>query len=188
VRWADSFSIFLTDSLDNAIHCAAGPGLRNECLDFMNSRAGEPFPVGIAYLTIGYALPSKYVLHCVGPAAQYRGHEQPEELRACYHSCLSTSQSHGDIHSIAFCCISTGVFGYPAPEACEVAFKSVMEWLENNAETNKIEHIVFNVFTERDWEIYQSLGEKMFRLEEKEEEGEVEEYKLTLERSQGSEL
>lgn len=163
-------SICLIDLVDNAIHCAAGPGLRNHCLDFMNSRDREPFPVGVAYLTPGYALPSRYVLHCVGPAAQYRGHEQPEELRSCYHSCLSTSQSHGDIHSIAFCCISTGVFGYPALPACEMAFKSVMEWLENQAGSCRIDHIIFNVFTLRDWEIYQSVGEKMFGLKEEEKE------------------
>lgn len=170
-----SSNLCLTCHSDNAIHCAAGPGLRNECLDFMHARDQEPFPVGVAYLTAGYALPSRYVLHCVGPAAQYPGHEQPEELKSCYHSCLSTSQSHRDIHSVAFCCISTGVFGYPAEAACEVALQSVMEWLESNKETNRIEHIIFNVFTKRDLEIYQSFGEKMFQVEIKEEKGKEEE-------------
>jgi hypothetical protein len=67
------------------------------------------------------------------------------------------------------------VFGYPAEAACEVALQSVMEWLESNKETNRIEHIIFNVFTKRDLEIYQSFGEKMLRVEIKEEHGKEEE-------------
>lgn len=149
--------------LDNAIHCAAGPGLRNECLEMMSARGNEPYPVGVAYLSKAYALPSRYVLHCVGPAARYPGHEQPLELRACYESCLDSAQAAGDIHSIAFCCISTGVFGYPNEAACEVALRCVIEWLDNHPIGNRIEHIVFNVFLEKDWEIYHRLGAQILK-------------------------
>ena len=147
--------LFLLLLLDNAIHCGAGPGLRNECIEFMESRNHEPFPVGIAYLTRGYALPSDYVLHCVGPAARYPGDEQPEELKACYLSCLDTASNSG-IRSIAFCCISTGVFGYPQESACQLALQTVLEWAQNHP--NQMDSIVFNVFTERDWLLYNHYG------------------------------
>lgn len=121
----------------------------------MESRNYEPFPVGIAFLTQGYALPSKYVLHCVGPAAEYQGQEQPEELKSCYISCLDTAKNSG-IRSIAFCCISTGIFGYPQEAACQLALQTVYEWIQNNP--NQLDCIVFNVFTEKDWLIYNHYG------------------------------
>jgi O-acetyl-ADP-ribose deacetylase (regulator of RNase III) len=142
--------------LDNAIHCAAGPALRNECRHFMESRGNEVFPVGIAVLTRAYSLPSDFVLHCVGPCASYPNQEQPEELSSCYRSCLDLAREN-NLTSVAFCCISTGLFGYPAKPATLVALTTVKEWLEINS-GYPMERVVFNVFTEKDLLLYQELG------------------------------
>lgn len=121
----------------------------------MESRNHEPFPVGVAHLTRAYALPCKYVLHCVGPAAEYEGHEQPEELKSCYISCLNTAMNAG-LRSIAFCCISTGIFGYNPASACQLALQTVYEWIQNNP--NQMDTIVFDVFTDNDWNLYNHYG------------------------------
>ena len=124
----------------------------------MTSRANAPFPVGEVLVTPAYALPCTHVLHCVGPAAEYPDHEQPVALTACYTNLLDAAAAH-DMRSIAFCCISTGVFGYPAESAARVALSAVKKWLLDHAEEDhSLERIVFNVFTSNDHTIYSTLG------------------------------
>jgi len=144
--------------IDNAIHSGAGVLLRDDCYKIMQLQ-NMPEPTGNAKITRGYNLPAKYVLHTVGPIIENKvTPDQEKELENCYTSCLEMCKNMGDIESIAFCCISTGVFGYPQKEASEVAYRTVLNWLKNNP--GVLKNIVFNVFTQRDLELYSRLSGK----------------------------
>ena len=140
--------------IDNAIHTFAGVQLRAECARVMREQ-GHVEPTGMAKVTPAFNLPSKWVIHTVGPII---GGGRPtgcdRALLACsYRSCLDSARAIG-AESIAFCCISTGVFGYPQDEAAAVAVETVGEWLD--AEGSGL-HVVFDVFGERDEAIYHGL-------------------------------
>lgn len=113
--------------IDNAIHSAAGPQLRDDC-EAVRSLQGELEDTGNAKITRAYNLPSRFVLHTVGPIVP-RGttltKQQKEELAACYISCLELADEMEDIKTIAFCAISTGVFGFPKTEAARIAVHTV---------------------------------------------------------------
>ena len=141
--------------IDNAIHCGAGPRLRIACRE-LKGPSNRPEPTGRAQITPAFRLPSDFVLHTVGPIAQYKGHEQPELLASCYDQCLSVSASN-TVRSVAFCCISTGVFGYPAAAAAKVAAMTVKAWLLDPSHAGCMDRVVFNVFTPQDLEIYRTL-------------------------------
>ncbi len=140
--------------IDNVIHSCAGPRLRDDCAKIMRLQ-GHPEDTGQAKLTRAYHLPSRYVAHTVGPivaAGQPTGRQQ-EQLADCYRNILDACSSWGDIRSVAFCCISTGVFGYPQDEAAEVAVRSVEAWRWDNP-ASPIAMVIFNVFRDDDLEIY----------------------------------
>jgi len=113
--------------IDNVIHDKAGPRLRMECRQFMLQQKHLEH-TGKAKITKAYCLPSDHVLHTVGPIAEYRGHEQPGLLASSYTECLKLAKEHNQ-RTIAFCCISTGVFGYPQLPAAKVALTTVRNWL-----------------------------------------------------------
>lgn len=143
--------------IDNAIHSAAGPQLRNDC-EIIISLQGEPEETGQAKITRGYNLPSKYILHTVGPIVSSGSNPtilQKNQLESCYISCLELAAQMGNIKSIAFCAISTGVFGYPKTEAAEIAVQTVNKWIINNPDT--FEKVIFNVFSMDDYHIYSKL-------------------------------
>lgn len=103
-------------------------------------------------MTKGYNLPAKYVIHTVGPIIyEDITDKQREELKNCYIHSLQLAKEN-NIKEIAFPCISTGEFRFPKEEACQIAIKAVKEYLKEN--TNYFEKIVFNVFTEEDYRIY----------------------------------
>jgi O-acetyl-ADP-ribose deacetylase (regulator of RNase III) len=108
--------------VDGAIHRAAGPGLDAEC------RALGGCPTGSARITGGYDLPAGHVIHVVGPV--WRGGQQgePELLASCYREALRLADEHS-LETVAFPCISTGVFGYPHAAACDIAVGTVSEWV-----------------------------------------------------------
>ncbi len=108
--------------VDGAIHRAAGPGLLAEC------RSLGGCPTGEARLTGGHRLPARHVIHTVGPVYEGGGAGEDELLRSCYRESLRLAAEAGS-RSVAFPCVSTGVFGYPKAEACEVAVSAVAEWL-----------------------------------------------------------
>lgn len=140
--------------IDNAIHSAAGVQLRLECDRLMRAQ-GHPEPTGRAKVTQGYNLPAQYVLHTVGPIV--RGGKptptQEMELTECYRSCLVLADAHG-LASIAFCCISTGEFGFPQERAAEIAVETVIDCLKT---TSHIQTVTFNVFKDEDLFIYKGL-------------------------------
>ena len=140
--------------IDNAIHSAAGVQLRLECDRLMRVQ-GHPEPTGCAKITKGYNLPARYVLHTVRPIV---GNAQPtlkqeQELADCYRSCLSLASAHG-LSSVAFCCISTGEFGFPQEQAAQIAVETVINCLKT---TSHIQTVVFNVFKDEDLSIYRGL-------------------------------
>lgn len=140
--------------IDNAIHTYAGVQLRMEC-DKLMKEQGHEEPTGTAKVTGAYNLPSKYIVHTVGPIAN--GNPTPEhkrELASCYESCLDAAAKH-DMHSIAFCGISTGVFGFPEKEASQIAVDTVKAWLANHPETDMT--VVFNVFSKNGEQLYEDL-------------------------------
>ncbi|EXI89802.1 MAG: O-acetyl-ADP-ribose deacetylase [Candidatus Accumulibacter regalis] len=143
--------------IDNAIHTAAGVQLRDDC-DAIMRRQGFPEPTGQAKITRAYNLPSKFVLHTVGPIVSDSLDEESErQLREVYTNCLELSAAMPQIRSVAFCCVSTGVFGYPQAEAAEAAFSTVISWLQQHAAD--LDHVVFNVFTDKDCALYKKLME-----------------------------
>ncbi len=139
--------------IDNCIHTFAGIQLRFECAQLMREQ-GRSEPTGKAKITAAYNLPCEYVIHTVGPIIQRSVTDKArEQLAGCYRSSLRAADSRG-ADSIAFCCISTGVFHFPNNEAAEIAVRTVMDYLDENQSPAKV---VFNVFSDRDFEIYNSL-------------------------------
>jgi len=142
--------------IDNAIHIVAGPRLREDCHRIIQYQ-GHPEPTGTAKVTRGYYLPSRFVLHTVGPMVP-DGHptiEQRAQLAGCYESCLDVAADLG-LRSVAFCAISTGVFGYPKVEAAGVALNAVRRWLDRHA--GAVDDVVFDVFSEGDEAAYVGPG------------------------------
>ena len=137
--------------IDNAIHTFAGIQLRRDCNEIMQKQ-GHNEPTGQAKITSAYNLPCDYVIHTVGPIVNGRlTQEDCELLKSCYLSCLKLAEENG-CRSIAFCCISTGVFGFPQKEAAQIAVKTVKEYQKEH----KIE-VIFNVFKDSDKQIYREL-------------------------------
>lgn len=137
--------------IDNAIHAFAGVQLRLQCVEIMENQ-GFAEPTGQAKITPAYNLPCDYVIHTVGPIVQGKlTAKHCELLENCYRSCLETAVKNG-MASIAFCCISTGVFGFPQKEAADIAVRTVQDFQRYN----EIK-VIFNVFKESDDKIYRQL-------------------------------
>ena len=135
--------------IDNAIHSAAGLQLRDECFRLMEAQ-GYPEPNGRAKLTGGYNLPARHVLHTVGPIVRGRVTQRDrEELASCYRACLELAAERG-LHSVAFCCISTGEFHFPNQEAAEIAVRTVREFLEQQREKGAVQGRMERVSPEED--------------------------------------
>jgi O-acetyl-ADP-ribose deacetylase (regulator of RNase III) len=138
--------------IDNVIHSAAGLQLREECASIMRAQGHEE-PTGQAKITKGYNLPAKHVLHTVGPIIEGPLTEKDRELLAsCYRSCLKLAEENR-LKSVAFCCISTGVFRFPKEEAARIAVSAVRGYLEKGT----IEKVIFCVHGEENLRIYQNL-------------------------------
>lgn len=139
--------------IDNAIHSAAGLQLREECSRIMKKQGYEE-PTGQAKITAAYNLPSKYVIHTVGPIIIGRLEQRDcEQLASCYQSCLEMAERN-KVKSIAFCCISTGEYRFPADKAAEIAIHTVQEYLSNSKSEIKV---IFNVFKESDETFYRRI-------------------------------
>lgn len=136
--------------IDNAIHTFAGVQLRLRCAELM-AEQGYSEPTGMAKVTEAFNLPSKRIIHTVGPIAEGFATETDKALLAnCYTACLNAAVDSG-CRSIAFCCISTGVFGFPQEEATSIAIATVKGWLATHDQSIEV---VFNVFAEKDEKLY----------------------------------
>ena len=139
--------------IDNIIHTMAGVQLRLACHEIMRKQGHEE-PTGQAKITPGFNLPAKYVLHTVGPIIDDELTAGEEELLAsCYRSCLEAAARKG-LCSIAFCCISTGVFRFPPERAAEITVYTVREFLQA---PGSLRRVIFNVFKDSDLIIYRHL-------------------------------
>ena len=139
--------------IDNAIHTFAGIQLRRDCNEIMHEQ-GHDEPTGQAKITPAYNLPCRYIIHTVGPIVNGKLNEQHcELLKSCYLSCLKLAEENG-VDSIAFCCISTGVFRFPQREAAQIAVDTVKKY---KAEMNSNIKVIFNVFKDDDYIIYNEL-------------------------------
>lgn len=139
--------------IDNVIHSRAGVQVRLDCSKIMGAQ-GEAEPAGCAKITLAYNLPSKYIIHTVGPMVGLRVTEEDRRvLRNCYLSSLNLAKEM-KIHTIAFCCISTGIFSFPNDEAAAVAVGAVKNWL---LETGYDMRIIFDVFLDKDLAIYEDV-------------------------------
>ncbi|XP_067242682.1 ADP-ribose glycohydrolase MACROD2 isoform X2 [Chanodichthys erythropterus] len=132
--------------VDGCIHRAAGHLLFEECHSLNGCDTGK------AKITCGYDLPAKYVIHTVGPIARGNvGQSQKDDLASCYNNSLQLMKDN-NLRSVAFPCISTGIYGFPNEPAAEIALKTVHDWIEANQK--KIDRVIFCVFLETDYEIY----------------------------------
>ena len=146
--------------IDNCIQTFAGIQMRAECARQMTElrlRLGADYeqPTAVPMLTDGYNLPARKVIHIVGPIVDGRltvNHEK--ELADCYINVLDMCAENG-VKSVAFCCISTGVFRFPNARAAEIAVKAVKKWLNENE--GKLERVIFNVFKDEDRVLYEKL-------------------------------
>ena len=131
----------------------SGVQLRLACNELMQAQEEEE-PAGRAKITPGFNLPAKYVLHTVGPIVGEEVTAEDERLLASfYRSCLEVA-GEKELQSVAFCCISTGVFRFPQERAAEIAVGTVKECL---AEGSSVRRVIFNVFKDSDLEIYRKL-------------------------------
>jgi O-acetyl-ADP-ribose deacetylase (regulator of RNase III) len=146
------------ECIDNVIHTWAGPRVREDCNTIMRIQSGRE-GTGRAKVTRGYNLPSRYILHTVGPivtgSSGQVSAEHEQQLASCYSACLELATRVPTIRSVAFCCISTGVFGFPQGPAARVAVNTVQQWLADHP--NSLDLVVFNVFGHKDYALYQSL-------------------------------
>ena len=144
--------------IDNCIHSFAGVQLRAECarkMDELRKKYGEDYeqPTAVPMLTGAYNLPADHVIHIVGPIVQGAvTPKQDEELASCYSRTLEMCEENS-IRTVAFCAISTGVFGFPQDRACKIAVRTVSDWLSSHE--GSIDKVIFNVFSERNRKLYE---------------------------------
>jgi len=133
--------------VDGAIHLAAGPELLKECRSLNGCMTSK------AKITDGYLLPAEHIIHTVGPI--WRGGEQNEAqlLRQCYQNALRLAVKI-KVHSIAFPCISTGVYGYPLEPAAAIAVSTVRMFCAQHA---GLDEVVFCCFSESALQVYEAL-------------------------------
>ena len=146
--------------IDNCIHSFAGVQLRAECkrqMDALRERYGADYeqPTAVPMLTDAYNLPAKKVIHIVGPIVEYAlTKELEQDLARCYRNTLELCRENG-LRSVAFCCISTGVFRFPPERAAQIAVATVRDWLSEHE--SDMDRVIFNVFSDRSRAIYEQI-------------------------------
>ena len=138
--------------VDGAIHRAAGRELYDACQKVPEVRPGVRCPTGEARITPGFKLPAKFVIHTVGPVYRDGQHGEPEKLANCYRNSLALAAENG-CRSVAFPCISTGVYGYPVEAAARIAVSEVSAFLTSHADMT----IAICCFSDYDRQVYEKL-------------------------------
>jgi O-acetyl-ADP-ribose deacetylase len=138
--------------VDGAIHAAAGPELAAELRKFPGCLTGS------AVITRGYKLPARFVIHAVGPVWRGGGEREADLLESAYETSFRLARDEGSIRTIAFSAISTGVYGFPKPEAAEIALGSML------AHEDEFERIVACVFDEKTAQLYDATLQRLQRL------------------------
>ncbi len=133
--------------VDGAIHSAAGPDLLEEC------RKLNGCPAGQAKITRGYNLPAKYVIHTVGPVWNGGGNNEDALLESCYRNSLTLAVEH-KLKTIAFPAISTGMYRFPQERAAQIAYNTVIHFLEKNDDINEV---IFVCFDQKNYDLYLEL-------------------------------
>ena len=135
--------------VDGCIHRVAGEDLLKECRTLGGCETGQ------SKITKGYKLPAKHIIHTVGPILRKVGENDAKKLlKSCYTTCLELMKEH-ELKTIALCCISTGIYGYPNDKASKVAFNTVVEWMDNNP--GVLDQVIFCIFLPKDLELYTDL-------------------------------
>jgi O-acetyl-ADP-ribose deacetylase (regulator of RNase III) len=134
--------------VDGAIHRAGGPAILDECRQIRARQGG--CDTGQAVITTAGLLPAKYVIHTVGPVWNGGNHGESELLAGCYRNSLQLAVDHG-VKTIAFPNISTGVYGFPKPEAATIAIKTVQQFMAND---NSLDEIIFVCFDDENYSLY----------------------------------
>jgi O-acetyl-ADP-ribose deacetylase (regulator of RNase III) len=137
--------------VDGAIHRAAGSGLLDECRTLGGCETGQ------AKITKGYNLPTKYVIHTVGPVYHGGAQNEPELLYSCYRNTLNLAVQNG-AKTIAFPCISTGVYRYPFDDACKIALRAINDFLRENG---NVDEVLLVCFGDADHKRYNEIFEQM---------------------------
>ncbi|MEM2972452.1 MAG: O-acetyl-ADP-ribose deacetylase [Candidatus Bathyarchaeia archaeon] len=145
--------------VDGAIHRKGGPKILEECKRIRATEYPNGLPTGKAVITTGGNLKAKYVIHTVGPVWHGGTHGEPELLAEAYRNSLKLAISKG-LKTIAFPSISTGAYGYPIEKAGPIAISTVKEFLEKE---DKLEKVVFVLFSKRDFEIYKKTAEELLK-------------------------
>ena len=146
---------------DNIIQSFAGISVRADCVAYMEEQRrihsqDTMQPTAVPMITSAYNLPSKYIIHVVGPiVSPFLTQEHKDQLAQCYRASLDLAAENG-CENIAFCCISTGVFMFPQDKAAEIAVATVKEWLDEHPDSC-MKKVIFNVFKDSDLRIYQRL-------------------------------
>lgn len=147
-------SLLRGGGISNAIHKAAGLGLEKECLAVLSSLGAEELLTGESVLTSAHNLPSKYVIHVVGPVYGRGDGKEAELLRNAYNGCFELARTRG-IRSIAFPAISCGIYGFPKEQAAEIAIETTKNFLIGNAEA--FDEIVFVFVSDEHRNLFERL-------------------------------
>lgn len=145
--------------IDNLEQTMAGVEMRYACWQLMQQQGHEE-PPGQAKITKAYHLPSRYVIHTVGPIVRGTLTETGrQQLASCYRACLDAAEAYG-LRNIAFCCIATGVFGFPRAEAASIAVRTVRNWLDHH-ESASVKQVIFDVYTREDEALYTTILQRL---------------------------
>ncbi|HKB66258.1 MAG TPA: O-acetyl-ADP-ribose deacetylase [Pyrinomonadaceae bacterium] len=143
--------------VDGAIHRIGGPAILAACREIRRTQYPQGLPTGEAVITTGGNLPARHVIHTVGPIYGRHDGQEAQLLKACYQNSLTLASQHG-LTSIAFPAISTGAFGYPQPEAAQLASEIIKSYVLTDDQIREVRLVFFQVSSAEIFLEYQKFG------------------------------